>query len=144
MGLDFFSSLFYFVFNLLSKLIYGSLVSSFYFNSECSTQPVGLLRLYRSVELNFLVMGLINCEFTATLRCRLFCTVAPLNIFYREVFFVLYIRNICRLWNPLTQVQGILYLSTYIYVLYAVLMAPYVATRHVHSQDLDRSINVLN
>ena len=84
------------------------------------------------------------CYFSITRRCRLFGTVSPSSICYQEVFFVLYLKAICRLWNSLPQVKGIPYISTYSYILYAVLLAPHIATRHVNSQDLDWDIDVLN
>ena len=56
------------------------------------------------------------CEFPTALRCRINGTVSPLGIYYREVFIVLSLIDICRLWNPLPQGQGITYLYTYSYI----------------------------
>ena len=113
-----FSSFIYLGFNLLSNRLSGYLVSIFQFNSECPTQLFriflldsgGCTDLFNST---FLLLGLINCEFPTALVCRLFCNVAPINICYRMVFFVLPLKAICRLWNPIPRLQVISYLSTY-------------------------------
>ena len=91
-----------------------------------------------------LLLGLIKCEFPTALKCRLFRTVVSLGKCYREVFIVLYLRAICKLWDLHPQGQGISYLSYYSYALYAVLLSPYVATTHVHSWDLNWGNDVLN
>ena len=102
------------------------------------------LVMYYSGHLNGFIVHKGNCEFPTALICRLFGTLAPLCICYQEVFHVFSSRAICRLWHPLPQGQGIPYLSTYSYILYDVLMSPYVATRHVLSRDFDQGIDVLN
>ena len=63
---------------------------------------------------------------------------------YWEVFIVLSLIAIYSLWHPLHHEQVIPYLYTYSYVLYVVLLDPYVATRNFLSWEFYRGTDVLN
>ena len=55
----------------------------------------------------------------------------PLSVSVTMRYFYLILRAICKLWHPLPQRQGIPYLYSYNYIIYAILPATYIATRHV-------------
>ena len=89
--------IFYFV-SRTSDITYGGFLWHGAVKSE--SENIGGNKIFETAERknNFEVK---TCEFPTALICRIFGTVAPLGICYREIYVVSSLKYICRLWHPL-------------------------------------------
>ena len=112
---------FYFGFNFLSNFTFWILVSSFWFNSVCSTLlnlldysswiSWGCTNLFNST---LLLLGSDKLWKSYRTYCRLYWNRSPSWYLLPEyIYLVLSLRSIYRLWHTLPHEQGIPYLYTY-------------------------------